>query len=108
MERGDNLGFIFAFVAGALCGAIAGILLAPQSGEETRKKLQEQAEKIRERGAVFVEKAHDLIEEGKEKVSEFVEREKGGLKEKRSIIAKAVEAGKRAMNEEVERIKEKA
>ncbi|MEW6007700.1 MAG: YtxH domain-containing protein [bacterium] len=106
--RDNNLALIFAFTAGAACGVIAGILLAPQSGEETRKKIREASLKIKEGGSVIVEKAQGLIEEGREKVEEFIEHEKGALKDKKSIVAKAVAAGKKAMDEEIERIKEKA
>lgn len=31
----------FAFIGGAIVGAAAALLLAPESGEETRKKLKE-------------------------------------------------------------------
>ena len=35
---------IIAFIGGALVGAAAAILLAPDSGENTRKKLREKAQ----------------------------------------------------------------
>lgn len=35
---------IIAFIGGALVGAATAILLAPDSGENTRKKLMEKAE----------------------------------------------------------------
>ncbi len=35
---------IIAFIGGALVGAATAILLAPDSGENTRKKLREKAE----------------------------------------------------------------
>lgn len=37
-------GYLSAFVAGALGGALAGLLLAPEKGEETRMKLTEAVE----------------------------------------------------------------
>jgi gas vesicle protein len=36
---------LLAFVGGALAGAAAAILLAPDSGENTRKKLKEKAQR---------------------------------------------------------------
>ena len=36
---------LLAFVGGALVGAAAAILLAPDSGENTRKKLKEKAQR---------------------------------------------------------------
>lgn len=39
---------ILAFLAGAATGAIAGILLAPNSGEETRKKIADKASELKD------------------------------------------------------------
>ncbi len=36
----------FMFVGGAVLGAIAGILLAPKSGEETRREIKNYASKV--------------------------------------------------------------
>ena len=40
-------GWGMAFVQGAVCGAVIGLLLAPRSGKETRKQLKEYAQKAR-------------------------------------------------------------
>ena len=34
-----NLGYIVAFLGGALAGAVIGILVAPESGKDTRSKV---------------------------------------------------------------------
>ncbi len=39
-----KLNGLIAFIGGALAGAAAAILLAPDSGENTRKKLREKAQ----------------------------------------------------------------
>ena len=36
----------FMFVGGAVLGAVAGILFAPKSGEETRKEMKDYASKV--------------------------------------------------------------
>ena len=36
-----GLGYIGAFIGGAIAGAAAGILLAPESGKDTRAKISE-------------------------------------------------------------------
>ena len=43
----DNTGkTILAFLAGLTAGAIGGLLLAPESGEETRKRLNDSADNL--------------------------------------------------------------
>ena len=39
------MGKIKSFLTGGIIGAVVGMLLAPQKGEETRKKLQEETDK---------------------------------------------------------------
>jgi gas vesicle protein len=39
---------IIGFLCGAAAGALAGLLLAPRSGEETRKKIAEKAGELKE------------------------------------------------------------
>ena len=39
----------FAFLAGAIAGAVAGLLLAPDSGKNTRKKLADKAKDIKDK-----------------------------------------------------------
>lgn len=37
----------FMFVGGAVLGAVAGMLFAPKSGEETRKEIKDYASKVK-------------------------------------------------------------
>ncbi len=84
--------FLAGFAVGAGLGAIAGILLAPQSGEETRemlgsmakdvaektdetvKDIQEKADHIvsdmQQKGDEIISKIQDLINKQKEEVME--------------------------------------
>lgn len=50
---------LFALAAGAAMGAIAGVLLAPASGKETRSKLLKNGETLRDQ-------LTDLMKQGKE------------------------------------------
>ncbi len=62
----NNSGKIFvAAITGAVAGGVAGLLLAPESGEETRKKLNKQAQKAREELEGLVEKGKDTLNEVK-------------------------------------------
>lgn len=43
-----NLGLFAAFLGGAAVGAAAGILFAPESGKETRRKLAKESSRLAE------------------------------------------------------------
>lgn len=65
----DNTGkVLFAALVGAAAGAVAGVLLAPNSGEETRRKLREKGERIKDD---VTKKVGSLAEEGREKIEEI-------------------------------------
>jgi gas vesicle protein len=76
----DNGGgtIIAAFILGAIAGAATALLLAPSSGEETRRLL---AEKARE--------GKDLANDAAKKGREFVDRQ-------RENLSTAIERGKEA------------
>lgn len=63
-----NTGKIFvAALGGAIAGGAAGVLLAPDKGEETRKKISKQAKKAREELNDLVKKGKDTAEDVKKK-----------------------------------------
>ncbi len=51
------MGFIVSLLIGLAIGAIVALLLAPQSGDEMRKKLAEQ-------GDVLKQRYHEAVSEG--------------------------------------------
>ncbi len=85
---------LLAFVLGGLVGAGVALLLAPQSGLETRRKIRELADDVKE-------KANDCASTAKGKVTTAVEKAKDLYDEKKSAITAAVEAGKEAYEKEV-------
>jgi gas vesicle protein len=62
----DTTKILAVFAAGALVGAIAGVLLAPDKGSETRRKITEQGKKLagsmKEKIIAGKEKFNDLKE----------------------------------------------
>ena len=87
---------VLAFLGGAIGGMIAGILLAPKAGEETRRELKGYATKTEE----------EVIERAKEAraaLDEVIERGKQFVDEKRADVEAAVKAGREAFNEKMEK-----
>ena len=83
-----------AFLLGGLVGAGVALLLAPQSGTETRRKMEELVDDVKE-------KASDCAGTAKEKVVSTVDKAKELYKEKKVALSAAVEAGKEAYEKEV-------
>ncbi|GIW54890.1 MAG: hypothetical protein KatS3mg082_1294 [Nitrospiraceae bacterium] len=85
---------LFAFASGVLLGTVAGLLLAPKSGEETRRQLRGYARKAEE----------EMLEQAREAraaLDETIERSKQFLKEKQEVLAGAFEAGQEAFRKEI-------
>ena len=60
MSVGNSL---LLFIAGAVTGAAAAILLAPDSGENTRAKIRNRASDIADRTKVQIREGLDTIEQ---------------------------------------------
>jgi gas vesicle protein len=78
---------LLTFMAGAATGFIVGILFAPASGQETRKKIKDQAvktgeaakesyEKIAKEAEKSVKVVKEKTSEGLEAIKEFIEKKK--------------------------------
>jgi gas vesicle protein len=85
---------LLAFLLGGMVGAGLSLLLAPQAGTETRKRIREFADDVKE-------KATDYAGQAKEKVISNVDKAKGMYEEKKSALTAAIEAGKEAYEKEV-------
>lgn len=60
-----GLGYIGAFVGGALAGAVAGLLLAPESGKDTRAKISDTVEDFLKKHNIKLNRKEvgDLVDE---------------------------------------------
>ncbi|MBV9265839.1 MAG: YtxH domain-containing protein [Acidobacteriaceae bacterium] len=84
MERNDTGTGLLWFAGGVVLGAAVALLIAPESGEDTRRRLRKQAERGRkalsnssqeivdrgrelyERGREIAEEAADMFERGRQ------------------------------------------
>ena len=74
-----------AFLGGAMAGVVAGLLLAPKSGEETRRELKGYARRAEEE---VLEKA----KEARAALDETIERGKHFIAEKTADVEAAVKS----------------
>ena len=85
------------FVAGVGIGALLALLLAPKTGEQTRKLIAKKAEEgkdyVASRGREFRGQAEELVEKGKERVTKQKER-----------LAEVLETGKEAARSTLSRV----
>jgi len=93
-DSGFNAGTILlSFFFGGLIGAGVALLVAPKTGEETRRMIKELAEEVKEKAGDYIDQAKGTATTYMEKGKDFVEKEK-------NLITKSVEAGKEAYKKE--------
>lgn len=82
-ERGGGgvPGFVTGLAIGALAGAVLAMVLAPQSGEDTRDLLYAKAREAGERARDGAEDAGDLLARGRKIVDEARARIDGAIAE---------------------------
>jgi gas vesicle protein len=87
---------VLALLGGAVAGVVAGLLLAPKSGEEARRDLKGYARKTEE----------EVLERAKEAraaLDETIERGKHFFAEKAVDVEAAVKAGRETMKEKMDK-----
>ena len=100
-ENGTSVGTIFlSFLAGAAVGAGLALLYAPKTGKELREKIGELTDDA-------VGKIKTYASEAQEKIKSTIEDGREVIKEKKSILSSAFEAGKEAMEREKEKYRDK-
>jgi len=75
---------IVAFVLGAVTGAAVALLMAPTSGEETRRILAEKAREGRERANEAARQGREFVNRQKETISSAIERGRDAYEQARS------------------------
>ena len=89
-SRVNYLGtFMAGLVLGGLVGAAVAMLMAPASGEETRRQ-------IKEKGLELRKEAEQQIEEARKRAEELQERSRVVLEEQKTRLNQAIDDSKRA------------
>jgi gas vesicle protein len=100
-EHGTCCGTLFlSFLAGAAVGAGLSLLYAPKTGKELREKIGELTDDA-------VDKIKTYATEAQEKIKSTIEDSKEVIKEKKTILTSAIEAGKEAMEREKDKYRDK-
>lgn len=96
-ENGVSAGTVLlSFLAGAAVGAGAALLMSPKTGREIREKIASLTDDA-------VGRIKDYAVEAQDKIMSTFEDGKEVLKEKKSILSSAIEAGKEAIEREKEK-----
>ena len=122
-DRNTNFGaYLAGFVIGGLVGAAIALLLAPQSGEQTRTLIKEKSIELKEKAAETAEeareraettlieargraeeaiqetraRAEELAQLTKERAAELRQRGQVVLEEQKARIESAIDSGKKA------------
>lgn len=91
MSDRDGNSFLW-FLAGLGIGALAGVMYAPRSGEETREALRSRAEEGRE----YV---RSRARQAKDQAGEWVDRGRDVVTQQKEQFRSAYEAGRQAYHE---------
>jgi gas vesicle protein len=96
-DRGTSAAVFLAFLSGAAMGAVSALLLAPQSGDESRDQIRKYARRAENDLRDLAGRAGEAFEEVVDQGKEFVEN-------KRSVLREVFDAGREAMRRERGRI----
>jgi gas vesicle protein len=105
-RKNNNIfGIFIGMLIGGLAGAVATLLLAPQSGQDTRTQIQEKGIELRDRTTGIVEEAmaqvrldrNKLTISGREKAKELLEQGQSLVVEQLDRVSDAAQAGKKAI-----------
>ena len=101
----NTLGVLAGMLIGALAGAVTMLLLAPQSGKDTRRQIQEKGIELRNRTTEMVEdtmaqarsSANRITLSGRVKAKELLQQGQALVVEQLDHVSEAAQAGKKAI-----------
>jgi gas vesicle protein len=97
MARDDNGAgtVIVAFVLGAVTGAAVALLMAPATGEETRRILSEKAREGRDKAGAAARQGRELWDRQRDNISTAIERGKEAYEQARGAQPPGSPSGER-------------
>lgn len=91
-------GVFMGLLAGGLAGAVTMLLLAPQSGRETRRQIREKSIELRDRTSEMIEDAVTQVRTNTNKITMGVKNYGQELAvEQLDHVSEAAQAGKKAL-----------
>lgn len=111
-DRDDFGAFVSGFMIGGLVGAAVALLLAPQSGEETRTLIRDKSIELRDQveqtATEARTRAEEIAKDARARAEDLQSRGRVVLEEQKTRIEKAVDAGKKAAGATKEELEAKA
>jgi gas vesicle protein len=84
---------VVAFVLGAITGAAVALLMAPASGDETRRVLAEKAREGRERASEAAKQGRDFVNRQRDTLSSAIDRGREAYEQARGNAARPAPGG---------------
>ncbi|MCL4814318.1 MAG: YtxH domain-containing protein [Vicinamibacteraceae bacterium] len=75
-DNGSGGAIVMAFILGAITGAAVALLMAPQTGEDTRRQLTERAREGRDKATAAARQSRDFLDRQREHLNDAVEKGK--------------------------------
>jgi gas vesicle protein len=105
VHSNNMFGVLVGMLIGSLAGAVTMLLLAPQSGKDTRTQLREKGIELRDRTTAMVEDTMSQVRSGanrvaiggREKAKELLQQGEALVVEQLDHVSEAALAGKKAI-----------
>ena len=97
-DRGSSAAVVLVFLSGAALGAVAALLLAPQTGRESREQLRGYARRAEDNLCDLADRAGETFEKVVGEGKEFADS-------KKSVLREAFDVGREAMRRERDRLR---
>lgn len=107
-ESNDFGAFLMGFTVGALTGAVVSLLLAPQTGDETRQLIKQKTIELKEKGTDTFEETKKKAETAyKEALQKATEAGSATLEKAESVAKKAQTVVDQSISKVAETVKPK-